>query len=70
MIAGEQDAHAPDARQDAEDLAPVIADVEQEEWEDDDDHDGPEVDQLGREDVGISVGENDEIVLLCGFCKC
>ncbi len=62
MIAGEQDAHAADADEDAEDLGGVVADVEKEEGDGDDKDDGPEVDELGGEDGGVAVGEDGEVV--------
>ena len=62
MIRGEQDTHATDADEDAEDLGGVVADVEEEEGDGDDEDDGPEVDELGGEDGGVAIGENGEVV--------
>jgi hypothetical protein len=42
----------------------VIADLEEEEGDDDDDDDRGEVDELCREDVGVSVGKYDKVVAL------
>lgn len=62
VVRGQEDAHAADAGQDAEDLGPVVADAEEEEGDGHDDDDGPEVDQLRREDGGVAVGEDSEVV--------
>lgn len=48
VVAGQQDAHAADADQDAGDLRGVVAHVQEEEGEHDDEDDGPEVNQLRR----------------------
>ena len=63
VVAAEQDAHAPDAHQDPHNLRPVIPHPQHDEREDHDDDNGPEVDQLGRQDVGVTVGPHDEVVL-------
>lgn len=62
MITGEQDTHAADADEDAEDLCGMVADVEEEKGDGDDEDDGPEVDELGGEDGGVAVGEDGEVV--------
>ena len=62
VIGGEQDAHAADADEYAEDLGWVVADVEEEEGDCDDEDDGPEVDELGGEDGGVAVGEDGEVI--------
>ena len=62
VITGEQDSHAADADEDAEDLGGVVADAEEEEGDGDDEDDGPEVDELGGEDGGVAVGEDGEVV--------
>lgn len=49
LVGGDQDTHAADAREDADDLGDVVADFEEEEGYHDDDGDGPEVDQLRAE---------------------
>lgn len=64
VVGGEEDAHAADADDDAEELGPVVADLQEEEGDGDDDDDGPEVDQLRREDGGVAVGEDGEVVAL------
>jgi hypothetical protein len=62
VIGAEENAHAADADEDAEDLGPVVADAEEEEGYRDDDNDGPEVNQLRGEDGGVAVGEDGEVV--------
>ncbi|KAI1921824.1 hypothetical protein LOZ12_005183 [Ophidiomyces ophidiicola] len=64
VVGAEQHAHAADADDDAQVLGPVVADAQEEEGERDDDDDGPEVDELGAEDGGVAVGEDDEVVAL------
>ena len=54
VIGGKEDAHAADAEEDAGILCEVVAHVEEDERDDDNNDDGPEVDQLGREDGGLS----------------
>jgi hypothetical protein len=44
VVGSEDDAEAADAAEYAEDLGPVIADLEEEEGDEDDDDDGEEVD--------------------------
>ena len=70
MIRGEQQAHAAAADQDARDLGPVIADLEQEEGDDHDDDNSPEIDQLGRENGGVAVGQDDKVVLWTELAMC
>lgn len=62
VVRAEEDAHAADAGEDAQDLGPVVADPEDEEGDRYDDDDGPEVYQLRREDGGVAVGEDGEVV--------
>lgn len=64
VIARQQDAGAADADEDADDLEDLVAHAQQQEGDDDDDDDGPEVDELGREDVGVVIGQNDKVVAL------
>ena len=59
MVGPKEDAHTTDADEDADDLGGVVADVEEDEGDEDDHYDRPEVDQLGY--VG---GES---VSFCGF---
>lgn len=40
----------------------MVADVEEEEGDGDDEDDGPEIDELGGEDGGVAVGEDGEVV--------
>lgn len=62
MVAGQQETHATAGDQNADDLEDLVADLEQAERDDDNTDDGPEVEQLGREQVRVSVGQNGEIV--------
>ncbi len=62
VVAGKQDAHTADADEDAKELGGVVPDVEEEEGDGDNEDDGPEVDELGREDGGVAVGEDGEVV--------
>lgn len=64
VVGPEEDAHAADAEQDADDLQPVVAHLEEEEGDDDHDDNGPEVDELGGQDGGVAVGQDDEVVAL------
>lgn len=64
MVRGDQNAHAPDAGEDAGDLGDVVSDLEEDERHDDYHGDGPEVDQLRAEHRGVLVGEDDEVVAL------
>ena len=64
VVGGEEDAHARDANEDANDLGPVVADAEEKEGDGYDDDDRPEVDQLGGENGGVAVGEDGEVVAL------
>ena len=54
VVGGEEDAHAADTEEDAGVLREVVAHVEEDERNDDNNDNGPEVDQLGREDGGLS----------------
>ena len=40
----------------------MVADVQEEEGNCDDEDDGPEVDELGGEDGGVAIRENSEVV--------
>lgn len=62
VVRGQQQAHAADADEDTQHLCPVIAHAQEEERDGHDDDDGPEVDQLRRQDGGIAVGEHGEVV--------
>lgn len=64
VVAREQDARAPDADEDADDLEDLVAHAQEEEGDDDDDDDGPEVDELCGQDVGVVVGQHGEVVAL------
>lgn len=52
VVGAEEDADAADADEDADDLGRVVADVEEDEGDEDDDYDGPEVDELGYVGLG------------------
>lgn len=64
VVRGNEHAHTAAADKDAEDLDPSVANLEEDEGNDDDTDNGPEVDELGREKVGIGVGANSEVVAL------
>lgn len=64
VIRGNENTHTTDADNDTQDLSDVIANLEEQERDDDDHHDGPEVDQLGAEHGGVLVGQHDEVVAL------
>lgn len=63
-VAAEEHAHAATGDEDAEELKGPVAHLEQQERDDDDADDGPKVEQLGREEVGVAVGEDGEVVAL------
>lgn len=63
-VAAQQHAHAAAGDEDAEELEGAVADLEEEEGDDDDADDGPKVEQLGREEVGVAVGQDGEVVAL------
>jgi len=54
VVGGEEDAHAADAEEDTGVLRDVVAHVKENERDDNNNDDGPEVDQMGREDGGLS----------------
>ena len=62
VVGCQEQAHAADAHEDTEHLGPVIAHLEEGEGDNDHDDDGPEVDQLRREDCRVAVGEDGEVV--------
>ena len=62
VVGRKQDAHATAAEQDAGVLGDVVADVQEDERDCDDDDNGPEVDELGGQNVGVTVRKNDEVV--------
>lgn len=62
VVAAEQDAHAANADQDADDLGRVVANVQEEERNQNDEDNGPEVDQLRGEDGGVAVREDGEVI--------
>jgi hypothetical protein len=64
VITANQDAHTTTADQDTNDLEDSVADLKEEEGDDDDTDDSPEVDKLGGQDVGVSVGQNSKVVSL------
>ena len=62
MVGCEEETHAAAADDDAYDLGPLVADVQEDEGDDYDADDGPEVEELGGEEVGVAVGEDSEVV--------
>ena len=62
VVRRDEYAHTANANEDSDDLSPVVAHAEEYEGDDDDHDDGPEVDELGAEDVGVLVGKDNEIV--------
>jgi len=54
VVGGEEDAHTADAEEDAGVLREMVTHVEEDERDDDNNDNGPEVNQLGREDGGLS----------------
>lgn len=46
VVGAKEDAHAADADEDADDLGGMVADVEENEGDEDDHYDGPEIDEL------------------------
>lgn len=61
-VGGEQQTHAAAGDEDAQNLEGAVADLEQQEAHNDDADDGPEVEELGAQEVGIAVGEDGEVV--------
>lgn len=64
MVRCQQNAHATTADEDANDLEDLVADLQDEERDDDDADNGPEVQKLGGQEVGVSVGEDGKVVSL------
>lgn len=64
VIGADEDAHTAAADEDADDLEEAVADAQDQEGDDDDNYDGPEVDELGGHEVGVSVGKDGEVVAL------
>lgn len=64
MVTAEEDAHAADTDEDAEDLRPMITHMEEGEGENHHENDGPEVDELRRQDGSVSVSKYGEVVTL------
>lgn len=64
VVTANQDAHTTTADQDTNDLEDSVADLEKEEGNDHDTDDSPKVDELGRQNVGVSVGQNSKVVSL------
>lgn len=63
-VGGEQHAHATAGDEDAEDLEGSVAHLEQQEAHNDDADDGPEVEELGAEEVGVAVGQDGKVISL------
>ena len=64
MVGCQQDTHAAAADEDTDDLEDLVAHLEEEKGDDDDTHDGPEVEQLSGEQVGVAVRQHSEVVSL------
>lgn len=64
VIRGKQDTHATAADEDANDLEQLVAYTKQEERDDDNADDGPKVEQLGGQQVGVAVGQDGKVVAL------
>lgn len=64
VVGREKDAHAAAADEDSNDLEDLVADLEEEEGDEDDADNGPKVDELRRQDVGVAVGLDGEVVAL------
>lgn len=62
MITTYQDTYASDTHKDAKDLCDMVANAKEGKRDDDHGDDCEEVDQLCRQDGGISVGKHGEIV--------
>lgn len=62
VVGRKQDSHSSTADQDTGDLRPFVADAQEEERYDHDADDGPKVQQLSGEDVGVVVREDGEVV--------
>lgn len=64
VITANQNTHTTTADQDTNDLEDSVADLEKEERDDNDTDNSPEVDQLRRQNVGVPVGQNSEVIAL------
>lgn len=64
MVAANQNTHTTTAYQDTDDLEHSVADLEEEEGNDHNADNGPEVDELRRQDVCVSVSQNRKVVSL------
>lgn len=66
VVGAEEDAHAANADEDADDLGGMVADVEENEGDDDDHYDGPEIDELcyfgTRVSIAFSQGDDYELL--------
>lgn len=62
VVRSEEDAHASTAEQDSRNLNPLVAHLEEGEGYDDNHDDGPEVEELSRENIGVLVGQNSEVI--------
>lgn len=62
MITGKQKSHAATSNQDANDLENLVADLEQDEGDDDNADNGPKVEQLCRQQVRVAVGQDGKVV--------
>jgi hypothetical protein len=62
VVRSQQQTHATNTDKDAKHLSPVVADLEKGKGEDDHDNNGPEVDQLRRENRRVSICQNGEVV--------
>lgn len=62
MVASEEDTHATNADEDADNLGWMVSYMKEEKRNHHHQHNGPEVYQLGGEDGGVSVGEDGKVV--------
>ena len=64
VVGTDEDAHTANADNDTDDLEDAVADLEEEERDDDHADNRPEVDELRGQDVGVPVGQDGEVVAL------
>lgn len=62
VVGGDEDAHTANGDEDTDNLGDLVADLEDEEGDDDDDGNSPEVDELRRQDVCVAVRQNRKVV--------
>lgn len=64
VVRSQENSHAAAGDQDTDDLEGSVADLQEEEGEDDDHDDGPEVEQLRGQDVRVAVSQHGEVIAL------